>query len=703
MLDVQWLGLRPDLFLYSGPLDRYGQRTWVLEDPVRGEIYRLNYMEGELLFRLRTQPDPDSALSDLYATSSLRPSIIETVAFIRKLQAASLTNLPSDVVIEREIGTHQLKKPSAVQKIMQGMISFRITLFKPDRFLNRTFPWISLLWHPVCRWTYMICGLIGVIYTVQEVELYLSTVNYLFTPQGSLAFIACLVLLKIGHEFAHAYAAKALGAYVRSMGIIFIVFWPLLYTDTTDVWKVEDRKKRMLVSSAGIFFEMTVAGMALFIWTLLPDGILKSLMFFLSGTSLVSSIMINLNPFMRFDGYYVLMDAWGIDNLRPRSIAMVRHGARRLILDWQGPPPEHHPKRLTMMIYGILALAYRIVIAVSIALAVYYLFIPTLGLALLLVEFWMMIIRPLWIEVLMVFAQKQLLGSRWRLAVSGTTAALILFLLVIPVSGIEKLPCLFLYKGATKIKTPDTGRLLSDLPEIGTGIRKNQILVQLENQAFSYELQKAEFDLQSVRAKISAVGSGGEQGGYRNWLMAEEKRLIIVCEKHRQAIAQLEMKSPISGIVVDVNEKLYKGAFLQKDEYLFTLADTRNSEVKAYVHEQQFKDVDNVATGTVKVRVPGIKGEWLTATYREKNLFPVRYLPNDSLLDISGGPLTSVHGTGGERPRDSYFAITFDLQENAYTTSHGVPSWIWIRSEATSVMGKIAQFVWNDFSKRGII
>ncbi|RLC01427.1 MAG: hypothetical protein DRI57_31135, partial [Deltaproteobacteria bacterium] len=73
ILESPWLGLRPDVVLHPGPIDPDGQRSYVLEDPVRGNNFRLGYAEGELLYRLATEPDPDAAAADLYATTTLRP------------------------------------------------------------------------------------------------------------------------------------------------------------------------------------------------------------------------------------------------------------------------------------------------------------------------------------------------------------------------------------------------------------------------------------------------------------------------------------------------------------------------------------------------------------------------------------------------------------------------------------------------------
>ena len=492
-LEIPWLGIRPDLIIHPGPLDGDGQRSWVVEDPVRGNNYRLGYTEGELLFRLAVEPDPERALAGLYASTALRPAPEEVVGFIKMLQRESLAILPKDEVVNRDAASGGQKSPSFFRQILQGSIYFRVPLLRPDAFLNRTLPLVAWLWSLPMRYVYLFCGLFGLLTASQEIELYLSTINYLFTPQGVFAFFVCLVALKAGHEFAHAYTAKSLGLHVRSMGMFFILLCPMLYTDTTDVWKVPDRKRRMWVAAAGVLFELVIAGLALLLWALSPDGIFKSLMFFLSGTSIVSSVLINLNPGMRYDGYYILMDYWGIDNLRPRSFALLRHAVRKWLLDWRGPAPEYHPARRRMLVYGFYAMMYRLFIGVSIAVGAYYLFLPVFGLLILFVEFWLFLIRPLWMEIKSILANKRHLGSKRRIALTFCGIFALLAFLIIPIPRLENIPCLLLYKDVARIEAPAWGRLTTALPEIGETYDNDNLVLLLTNDALLHEIEKSAF------------------------------------------------------------------------------------------------------------------------------------------------------------------------------------------------------------------
>ncbi len=702
-LETPWRGLRPDLKLFPGPVEYDGQRSWVLEDPVRGNTYRLGHAEGELIYRLVAGRSPESALRHLYQTTTLRPTPADAIAFLTMLQRERLTRLPADFVEKSAAAGGDAGEPSALDQLRQGSIFFRIPLLRPDGFLSRTVRWASMLWSPPLRWFYLLCGLTGLALTAQEIEAYLGTVNYLFTPRGGLAFLACLVALKIGHEFAHAYAAKAMGLHVRSMGIMLIVVWPLLYTDTTDAWKLPDRRRRMAISAAGVTFELAVAGVALLLWASVPDGIARSIFFFLSSASLISTVLINLNPFMRYDGYYLLMDLWGIDNLRPRAFAVLRHGARRLLLDWKAPSPEIHPHRRAMLVYGFFAALYRLFIGATIALAVYHLLFPALGLAVFLLQLWLFLIRPVIGEVRAAWRGRRHWGSRFRIAASGLGFAGLLALLVLPLPRFETVPSLLLFQEAIRVEAPSPGRLSEALPAEGRTVTEGEPLVRLTSDTLAFEREQAEFDLQKVRAGIRNLGTSPEQVAYGRWLEAEAERLQSILDKYREAMAQMEIRAPAEGRIVDVNPDLYAGAFLRRGVHLFTVMAPSRHEVKAFVHEKAMPDLRVAAIREATVRLPAPEIPAIRVRLAERSRFPAHRLPNQSLFDIAGGPIVSVEDSLGRRPRDAYFTLTFEVPDPPPgRLAHGLPSRIWLRTAGRPLLVRAAAGIWQPLSERGL-
>ena len=133
----------------------------------------------------------------------------------------------------------------------------------------------------------------------------------MFTFEGALVSVAAVILVKSLHEMGHGYMAYRYGCHVPTMGLAFMTFVPMLYTDITDAWKLSSRRERLMIDSAGIQVEIVLGMLCLFLWSFLPDGALRSAVFVTATVSWVMSLMINLSPLMRFDGYFIFSDLAG--------------------------------------------------------------------------------------------------------------------------------------------------------------------------------------------------------------------------------------------------------------------------------------------------------------------------------------------------------------------------------------------------------
>lgn len=702
MLESPWTGLRDDLVLHKGPNTPYGELTWYLEDPLSGQFYQLGYVEGEFFLRLTAEPTLESAIQRLLQETGLRPSVEEMVQFIKLLQKEQLTKttLSSE---KTEKKPESPKEPSLWSRLMYGYVYFRIPLFRPDAFLTKAYPWVKHLWSTPAKYFYTLSALVGILLTLQQLDLYLHSFSHLLTPRGAFWFFICLAGIKIAHELGHAFIAKSLGLHIRSMGIVLIVLWPILYTDATEAWRLKDRNKRFKIDRAGLMVEFSVAGLSLLLWGILPEGTLKSLFFFLSSTSLISSLLINVNPFMRFDGYYLLMDVWGIDNLQPRALALMGYKIRRFLFDWQTPPPEYHPHGTALVLYAIGVVVYRVFVVLGIGLAVYHLFFKTLGIILLLVEFWVFLLLPVVRGIKYVFKNKQYIGKRQKLARTWAIIGGIFFLLSIPLPTIEVTPAMVLSANHTPVFSPDSGQLVSALPEAGLPVQKDQLLASLKSPNLERELQMAQYDLHIVDTKIFLLSSGGEEGGYRNWLLAEKERLTAQVEKLTESKAQLQIRSPSNGVVMDLNKDLYPFDWLKKSTYLFAVATPNQHQAKAFVHEHHIESLTKAAPTEGELHCSDLETPVLEAKLIEQTPFPVNELPNDSLYDFAGGPIVSQSAGQDKRfyPRNAHFPFLFSIEEVPPHLAHGTPCWMWIKSEPRSIFSKWGRAIANWFTKEG--
>jgi putative peptide zinc metalloprotease protein len=129
------------------------------------------------------------------------------------------------------------------------------------------------------------------------------------------ALITALVL----HEIGHAITTKHYNKEVRGAGIGWYWFSPVAFVDTTDMWTAE-KWPRIAVSVAGPYTNIILAAFATFVAWVSPSIILSAALWQFALISYINVLM-NFNPLLEYDGYYILSDLMGRPNLRRRSLA----------------------------------------------------------------------------------------------------------------------------------------------------------------------------------------------------------------------------------------------------------------------------------------------------------------------------------------------------------------------------------------------
>ncbi len=144
-----------------------------------------------------------------------------------------------------------------------------------------------------------------------------------FTYSTNLTDFAWSYLLLLGslliHEFGHASACARYGVSPSEIGFTIYLIWPAFYTDVNNAWTL-DRWQRIVVDSGGIFFQVMAAVIYIFLyqvthWSPIPLGLMM----------IFSTCLLNLNPFFKFDGYWLFADAFGITNLDLAKVKIIRY------------------------------------------------------------------------------------------------------------------------------------------------------------------------------------------------------------------------------------------------------------------------------------------------------------------------------------------------------------------------------------------
>ena len=214
-----------------------------------------------------------------------------------------------------------------------------------------------------------------------------------------------------------------------------------------------------------------------------------------------------------------------------------------------------------------------------------------------------------------------------------------------------------------------------------------------------------QYKIEQTKIEIKLIGAGGTEGGYRNWLLAEEKRLAASYEKVREAISQLEIRAPVSGRVMEVNDLLEKGSHIRKKGWLLTLGNEKSREIRAYAREDVYRDLRETKIQKGEVIFKDLETSVAKGVFREMLDFPVMVFPNESLFDFAGGPImASMDMSQAVKSRQAYYPLIFDVQNTPGYLRHGMACNVRLdQGERRSVMARLARASVRILAEEGFI
>ncbi len=354
---------------------RYLGKAWyVLNDLVTGKAHRFSPAAYLFIGRLDGKTSVDEIWTDVASQlDEEAPSQDEILNILAQLGSSDL--LQCDVPPDTAELFERYKKQSRAllkQNTMSPM-SFRIPLIDPDAFLTKTvFLFRSiikgyglLLWLAVVLPAIFLAGQHWPELTENMSDRVLATEN--------LFLIAlCYPFVKAFHELWHGYVAKTFGAEVREMGIMFLVFFPIPYVDASAAAAFRNKWQRAYVSAAGIIMEVFIAAIAFYIWMYLEPGLPRAITYNVMLIAGISTVLVNGNPLLKFDGYFMMVDAIEMPNLANRSNKYLGHLVDIYIFGVKDSKPfiATPGEKLFFLLYSPAAFIYRMIIMVTIALYV---------------------------------------------------------------------------------------------------------------------------------------------------------------------------------------------------------------------------------------------------------------------------------------------------------------------------------------------
>ena len=162
------------------------------------------------------------------------------------------------------------------------------------------------------------------------------------------------------HETAHGLTCKHFGGQVHQMGFMFLYLVPCFYCDVTEIWISATLIQRVATIIAGIWVELVICGFAVMLWLNTPAGTgVHDLSYQLILITGIAVVILNLNPLIKLDGYYLLTEIIGIQDLKERSTAFLSGWFQSRVLRLQVETPVVARRRAPFFIlYAVVSGTY---------------------------------------------------------------------------------------------------------------------------------------------------------------------------------------------------------------------------------------------------------------------------------------------------------------------------------------------------------
>ena len=637
------LRLRPDLRTFM--LSLAGVEYRVLHDPATGKHFQLREEE----FSILSQLNGCVSLSDLRTTFANRfaPQKIGLGRLQAFLAQAYRTGLLLSDYAEQGPALWARNREQRTRRMLSALAAifqWRIFRFDPRSLLDMVSPLLLPLYSRVAGIGWfaglaMACW-IAMTHRHEMLEQLPQLSNWL-RSEHFIPLALSLLIAKSWHELGHAVACRRWGVRCREMGVQLLFGVPCLYCDTTESWQLRDKWKRMGISAGGIYFEGFLAAGSAILYHFTVPGAVHDLCLNLLFVCTLGTLLVNANPLLRFDGYYLLADGLEIANLEARARSHAHAALEWLCFGGElrvlGPFESRLDLRFVCL--GIVMLVYRMVLLGGMVWGVRMAFIPAKLapvadlLTLLLAA---SVVLPMLLEQTRArepFAAEERRRT-WLRVLLPLLALFVLFACSVPLPSSLALPALLEPAKKEAIYATVPGRVV-EMVLSGNRVKRGELLAKLENHEFTCEiarLQSAETEqlllLQQAEAELL-----NNREGVGNRIPAARQSLASIRERRAELqryVARLEVLAPQAGIVLPPTHRSARkserelstwsgspldaenrGAFMETGTLLCQLAEERTFSVTAIIDQADAIRVQQGHQATIRFSAisPQLKGE----------------------------------------------------------------------------------------------
>lgn len=567
-----------------------GKEYYVVKDPLcmtyfrfrPEEAYLAMLMDGQLNLnqiarRLRARfPNVDFGLRDIYV-------------FLNQIGAGGLLNIGARSFLQTVRSQRQGSRGflGLWARLLHGLLLVRIPLIDPSPWLPRFVHAIRFCWQP-----WFVCGCLAfMVWTagllMSNAELFAANPINFFSSSNIFLLWLSMILVKTAHEFGHATTCNRFGAEVHEMGFCLLCFTPTGYVDASDAWMMRHKRHKIYTAMAGVFTEFIIASIAAHLWIFMPDGVGRNVAFNIMVLASVNTVFFNLNPLMKFDGYYVFSDLLEIPNLRSKAISYCSLRLRRLLFGMRDPRQEQMVERdqtRIFVFYAVAAYLYMFTVIYGMSLIFARVLEPyglkTIGLLLgvsVELSFLALPIAKTLYDAMQPNANLVLTCHPWGRLLKIVAACVLVggIIAIIPTNYKVSTQSVVASANSEQIESGLRGHVEQVYVQTGQWVEKGQLLVRLSNDEVEQHAEEASANYELAKLRISDAGASGSWEGENLRPQADlvMQNAYAQWQKTLRDQQRLELRSPTAGYVLTPNVAELQGRSIRPGEPLLRVGD----------------------------------------------------------------------------------------------------------------------------------
>ena len=658
-----------------------GRAYIILKNPISLTYFRLGraHFEAARLFDGKTPlKDIAAALTKSNAYWRALPpehAVEELGTLGSQLSQMGVMQSTGRFALSRINAQESRRKVIRFDAVISSVLYIKKALVDPDRFLARIDPyfgWMFTRGYVRAFAAAMVITLLALMGHSQELAVHGA--NF-FTLQNLALTWVVFVFVKTFHEFGHGLSCKHFGGEVHEMGGMLIMFTPYLYCNVSDSWLLPDKQKRILVTAAGIFVEMTLAIFAAWVWMFTAPGLVHQISFNIIFTCSISTILFNANPLMKFDGYYMMSDALEVPNLKQKSAVAASTWAQRNLLGIRGGgTPQFFSYELGPMfgLYAVASYLYGWLVLYRISFHMFDMLAPY-GLDFLshsYVYLYLFTALALPCFRLMQATYKnpatRLAASRRFLQIGLGAAALLLACWFIPWQDSVKRGVVLEQANVEQVTARTPGFLRDVYVHGGESVHAGQPLARLENLEVQSEADEltteiATYEVQRRAALSSPLDDTRQMAAAYTHLLEQSRAQL---ELRQWQLNECTLRAPHDGIVREQDLSHLLGQYFLRGRPFCEVGSS--DEFRAIISLDE-SEARRVSVGQpAKLRLRAMSGETFTGVISTAPVSSLDKLTSNGSASMIGGDVPSTLNREGQfEPTVAYYEAEMTIRDPA--------------------------------------